>query len=256
MDDNDNNPAPDKTGDNGDKSEPDKKTFTQDQVNDIVSKRLSEANQKADKQVKDEVAKALAEAERQSKLTESKYGPINSVVLARTPAEDNIAVTDNASVEENGLTEIKLANNEILDDDRETLAQPILDEIDGFYFYPFEATTEGHGWYETGDRVTITDGTTLDSPNGAKEFIAGVVDFGSFDIAGNIVDGVQVSALYDVFNGQQNRNFEIETPSGTMLALSGYFSAFGFGEKTTDGLDTFKATVRVSGAPTYTPASA
>ena len=71
MDDNNNNPAPDKTGDNGDKSEPNEKTFTQDQVNDIVSKRLSEANQKADKRVKDEVAKALAEAERQSKLTES-----------------------------------------------------------------------------------------------------------------------------------------------------------------------------------------
>lgn len=105
-----------------------------------------------------------------------------------------------------------------------------------------------------GEREEI-DVTTLDSPNGAKEFIAGVVDFGSFDIAGNIVDGVQVSALYAVFNGQQNRNFEIETPSGTKLTLSGYFSAFGFGEKTTDGLDTFKATVRVSGAPQYTPAS-
>lgn len=101
----------------------------------------------------------------------------------------------------------------------------------------------------TGEREEI-DVTTLDSPNGAKEFIAGVLDFGSFDIAGNVIDGVQVSALYDVFNGQQNRDFEIQTPSGTKLALNGYFSSFGFGEKTTDGLDTFKATVRVSGAPT------
>lgn len=106
-----------------------------------------------------------------------------------------------------------------------------------------------------GEREEI-DVTTLDSPNGAKEFIAGVVDFGSFDIAGNIIDGVQVSALYDVFNGQQNRDFVIQTPSGTKLELNGYFSAFGFGEKTTDGLDTFKATVRVSGAPTYTAANA
>lgn len=103
----------------------------------------------------------------------------------------------------------------------------------------------------TGEREEI-DVTTLDSPNGAKEFISGVVDFGSFDVAGNVIDGVQVSTLYDVFNGQQNRNFEIQTPSGTVLALNGYFSSFGFGEKTTDGLDTFKATIRVSGAPTYT----
>ena len=41
MDDNNNNPIPDKTGDNGDKSEQNEKTFTQDQVNYIVSKRLS-----------------------------------------------------------------------------------------------------------------------------------------------------------------------------------------------------------------------
>ena len=106
----------------------------------------------------------------------------------------------------------------------------------------------------TGEREEI-DVTTLDSPNGAKEFISGVVDFGSFDVAGNVIDGVQVSALYDVFNGQQNRDFEIQTPSGTKLALNGYCSSFSFGEKTADGLDTFKATIRVSGAPTYTSAS-
>ena len=115
---------------------------------------------------------------------EPKYGPVNSVVLARTPAEDNIAVTDEESIAENGKTEVKLANNEILDDDRETLAQPILDAVDGFYFYPFEITTEGHGWYEVGDRLTITDGIysweiivsniSLSIGNGIKEVIKGV----------------------------------------------------------------------------------
>lgn len=90
---------------------------------------------------------------------EPKYGVVNSVVLARTPAEDNIAVRDEDSITANGLTEVKLANNEILDDNRESLAQPILDAVDGFYFYPFEATTEGHGWHEIGDRIAITDGT-------------------------------------------------------------------------------------------------
>lgn len=89
---------------------------------------------------------------------EPQYGVVNAVVLARTPQEDNIAVRDETSISENGLTEVKLANNEILDDDRESLAQPILGAVDGFYFYPFEATTEGHGWYEVGDRVAITDG--------------------------------------------------------------------------------------------------
>ncbi len=46
-------------------------TFNQEQVNDIVSKRLAEANAKAEKRLKDEVAKAVAEAERQSKLSEA-----------------------------------------------------------------------------------------------------------------------------------------------------------------------------------------
>ena len=90
---------------------------------------------------------------------EPRYGVVNSVVLARTPQEDNIAVQDTESVAENGLTEVKLANNEILDDNREAMAQPILDAVDDFYFYPFEATTEGHGWHEIGDRIAITDGT-------------------------------------------------------------------------------------------------
>ena len=104
-------------------------------------------------------AETLTYANLKKAKLEPKYGPVNSVVLARTPAEDNIVVTDDESIAENGRTEIKLANNEILDDDRETLAQPILDEVDGFYYYPFEITTEGHGWYEVGDRLSITDGT-------------------------------------------------------------------------------------------------
>lgn len=90
-----------------------------------------------------------------------KYGKINSVVLARTPQEDNIVVKDDVSIEANGLTEVKLANNEILDDNRELLAPQILDMVNGFEFYPFEARTEGHGYYQCGDRVSITDGVNV-----------------------------------------------------------------------------------------------
>ena len=68
--DKDNNPAPD-NNDSGNKGQEDKPTtFTQEQVNDIVSKRLAE-NTKAEKKLKDEVSKALAESERQSKLSEA-----------------------------------------------------------------------------------------------------------------------------------------------------------------------------------------
>lgn len=113
-----------------------------------------------------------------------KYGPVNSIVLARTPVEDDVVVTNEESIATNGRTEIKLANNEILDDEREILAQPILDAVDGFYFYPFEITTEGHGWYEVGDRLSVTDGAnnwdivltsmSLTIGNGIKEILKGV----------------------------------------------------------------------------------
>lgn len=114
------------------------------------------------------------------------YGPVNSVVLSRTPQEDNIAVTDQESVEENGLTEVKLANNEIMDDERTVFIENILDAVDGVEWNGFEAKTVGHGWYEVGDRVEITDeddntwegivtyhSVTVDG--GVKEIIKGVV---------------------------------------------------------------------------------
>jgi len=85
---------------------------------------------------------------------------------------------------ENGIISVKLANNELLDDDREGMAQPILDAIKGFEFYPFEANTEGHGWHECGDRISVTDGTNtwdvivtytkLTIDGGIKELIRGV----------------------------------------------------------------------------------
>lgn len=85
---------------------------------------------------------------------------------------------------ENGIVSVKLANNELLDDDRESMAQPILDAIKGFEFYPFEANTEGHGWHECGDRISVTDGTNtwdvivtytkLTIDGGIKELIRGV----------------------------------------------------------------------------------
>lgn len=85
-----------------------------------------------------------------------KYGAINTVVLSRQPQEDNVVLSDPQA---DTPIEIKLANNEILDDDRETLITPIFNAINGFWYYPFEATTEGHGWHTVGDRITITDGT-------------------------------------------------------------------------------------------------
>ena len=92
------------------------------------------------------------------KLTfEPLYGEINSVILSRTPQEDNIYLRDEESIEENGLTEFKIENNEIVDKNREDAITPIFNGLKGISYYPFEINTEGLGWYEIGDRFTVTN---------------------------------------------------------------------------------------------------
>lgn len=82
-------------------------------------------------------------------------GTIDEVDSLQSQLEVGTAPTDYEPFKPNGNVEVKLANNEILDDDRETLATPILDAVKGLYYSPFEATTEGHGWHTVGDRLAV-----------------------------------------------------------------------------------------------------
>ena len=89
---------------------------------------------------------------------EALYGEINSVVLSRAQIEGEIVSLQNdESIQVNGLTEFKIESNEIIDKDRETAIIPIYDALNGVSYYPFEATTEGLGWYEIGDDITIVN---------------------------------------------------------------------------------------------------
>lgn len=87
------------------------------------------------------------------------YGEINSVVLSRTPQEDNIYMRDEESIQINGLTEYKIENNEIIDKDRDNAMTPIYNTLHGISYYPFETTTEGLGWYEIADSLDIVNDT-------------------------------------------------------------------------------------------------
>ncbi|MBR5593894.1 MAG: hypothetical protein IKW46_07475 [Bacteroidaceae bacterium] len=90
---------------------------------------------------------------------EPMYGEINSVVLARTPQEDNVFKRDEESIAVYGLTEFKIENNEIVDKNREGAILPIYNELVTLSYYPFECTTEGLGWYEIGDHFCIVNDT-------------------------------------------------------------------------------------------------
>ena len=87
------------------------------------------------------------------------YGEINSVILARTPQEDNIYERDEESIRNNGLTEFRIENNEIIDKDRDNAKMPIYNALHGIKYYPFETTTEGLGWYEIADNFDIINDT-------------------------------------------------------------------------------------------------
>lgn len=88
------------------------------------------------------------------------WGEANSLVLSRMPQNDNIVLNNTDSVTAHGATAITIVNNQIVDDDRATLIQPIYDSLITTTPYivqdDIESDTEGHGWYEVGDALTYT----------------------------------------------------------------------------------------------------
>lgn len=86
-----------------------------------------------------------------------RWGPVNSLVLSLMPQEDNYYKQDAASIERDGLTEIKLANNEFWYKERESFIDDLFDRLKGLYFYPFELESFGYGFFEPLDVITIND---------------------------------------------------------------------------------------------------
>ena len=84
-----------------------------------------------------------------------KYGPINSIVLSRTPQEDNIYKQDTDSVTQNGLTEIRIENNQIIDSHRDDFVNGIWNALYGVSFEVYELESFGIGYLNLGDYFTI-----------------------------------------------------------------------------------------------------
>ena len=80
-----------------------------------------------------------------------KYGPINSVVLSRTPQEDNIYNQDTKSISEHGLTEIRIENNQIIDTHREDFMVGICNALFGLSFELYDLESFGIGFLDFGD---------------------------------------------------------------------------------------------------------
>ena len=105
---------------------------------------------------------------------------------------------------------------------------------------------------EIGVESEEIDATDLDSPNNYKEFIAGSKDAGEVSLAGNIKDESNVEKFLALAESQSVETWNVEYPSGAKWVFSAFVKSFKDGEKTTDGLATFTATLRISGKPVYT----
>ncbi len=80
-----------------------------------------------------------------------KYGPINSLVFSRT-GEDNIYRKDDESIEDDGLCEIKITDNQLLsDNDRENYIDELFNYLNGITYYLNDYDSRGILYYEVGD---------------------------------------------------------------------------------------------------------
>ena len=85
-----------------------------------------------------------------------KYGPINSIVLSRSAESDNIYLNDEESILQNGLTEIKIKDNQIMNfNDRDNYLPDIFGKLSGLEYYLNDYSSTGITYYDLCDKYTV-----------------------------------------------------------------------------------------------------
>lgn len=102
------------------------------------------------------------------------------------------------------------------------------------------------------EEIDVTD---LDSPAEYKEYIAGTKDAGEVSLAGNIKEETTIEVMLALAESRSVEKWVVTYPSGAKWEFTGFVKSFKDGEKTSDGLATFSASIRVSGKPDYTPST-
>ena len=88
-----------------------------------------------------------------------KYGVINSIVLSRSGESDNVYLRDEKSVAQNGLTEVKIVDNQIMNfNNRSDYLQGILNALNGLYYYLNDFNSTGILYYDVGDLYNVQIG--------------------------------------------------------------------------------------------------
>lgn len=91
-----------------------------------------------------------------------KYGPINSVVFSRSAESDNIFRQDTESIELNGLHEIKITDNQLLNyNNRDEYIDAVFEKLNGLEYYANDFSSTGIAYYDLCDMYNISiDGNT------------------------------------------------------------------------------------------------
>lgn len=85
-----------------------------------------------------------------------KYGPINSIVLSRSAESDNVYLRDEDSVTKNGLCELKIIDNQIMNwNDRSDYLPDILEKLDGLEYYINDFVSTGVAYLELCDNYKL-----------------------------------------------------------------------------------------------------
>lgn len=85
-----------------------------------------------------------------------KYGPVNSIVLSRSAESDNIYLQDEESITKNGLCEIKIKDNQIMNwNDRSDYLPDILEKLDGLEYYLNDFVSTGIAYLDLCDKYNV-----------------------------------------------------------------------------------------------------
>ena len=88
---------------------------------------------------------------------EKSIGPVNSIVLSRSAESDNVFLQDGESVAQNGICEIKIKDNQIMNNnDRSDYLPDILQKLDGLEYYINDFSSTGILYYDICDKYTAS----------------------------------------------------------------------------------------------------
>lgn len=82
-----------------------------------------------------------------------RWGPVESITLAREPQEDNIVYPEDSTDE---MINLRISNNQIMDKQRSEYIVDIYNQVKGISLYPFNVKTS-YAIFEPYDKITLVD---------------------------------------------------------------------------------------------------